>query len=967
MNSNPRPSALSHNPLLLLFLFTLQTLPADFHLPDGFSISPAADQPRVRFPMFATFDHQRRLYVAESSGLDLYSELQNLTRRCRISLLEDTDRDGIFDSSHIFAEKLVFPMGLAWREGKLYVADPPDLITLEDTDGDNRADKRAVLLTGFGHTDNGSLHGLTFGPDGWLYMTMGQPDGFRIRRSDGKIVEGKSGALLRCKPDGSELEVVCRGFENLVEIVFMPTGEIIGTDNWFSLPQDGVRDALVHLVPGGVYPLNAHARTERDSFFSGELLPALQTYPAVALSGLMRHTGRGVPIGYRDSLFSAQFNTRKIVRHNLSRHSSTFQSTDEDFLTTDDPDFHPSDLLEDADGSIIVVDTGSWYVHHCPTGRIRKTPAEGRLYRIRYPGRTTAPAVPVGRSPSDRRNIQLDPPPPTGNNSSGRQVDLSSPADEIAASLRTLARTDIPSQITNSLSHRAAHVRLAAAEVIAARKTPGVFSSLTSALANETDPLVIHALIYALHQTADTPALESLLKDPRPPVRGAALILLDQAPHRKLQPFDAIAALNSENAALRNAGLAAFQRHPEWHEHALAIVKQMLAATNTSEGLPAVREFIGPFAESEEIGRLITLTAADTSRPTALRAALLEILASRPANREDADVVAAFRSALHSIDPDLIRTALRAAPVQHLPRLEDDLTRIAHSQYDLALRLDAARALVRFRPALTEQTLSLLESALAMTNSPALRLAAAEILSTAALSTTQLERFIQSASRDRIISPSLVVSAAQRAISPAPEPLLDYLLNALDSGWQLPEATLAWLDKGFPKHSKLERLRATARQTIEDRLAKLASYEPLLEGGDPNAGHQLFLGKLACATCHRVGKHGGLVGPDLTRIGAIRSGRDLIESLVYPSATIAQGYDSYLVTLADGETLTGVRVRQHDDAFVLRDSSGAETRLHPSQFSRAERRETSLMPDGLVAALEAQEIRDLLAYLQSLE
>ena len=59
-------------------------------------------------------------------------------------------------------------MGLAWRDGKLFVADPPELITLEDTDNDGRADQRRVLLTGFGHRDNGSLHGLLFGPDGWL-------------------------------------------------------------------------------------------------------------------------------------------------------------------------------------------------------------------------------------------------------------------------------------------------------------------------------------------------------------------------------------------------------------------------------------------------------------------------------------------------------------------------------------------------------------------------------------------------------------------------------------------------------------------------------------------------------------------------------------------------------------------------------------------------------------------------------
>src|SRR5262249_26460563 len=152
---------------------------------------------------------------------------------CRIRLLEDPDEHGRFRKSSIFADKLVFPMGLAWRDGKLYVADPPDLITLEDTDGDGKADKRTVLLTGFGHKDNGSLHGLVFGPDGMLYLTCGHPDGYKLKLPGGRVLHGESGALLRCRPDGSGPEVLCRGFENLVEIAFTPRGEIIGTDNWF--------------------------------------------------------------------------------------------------------------------------------------------------------------------------------------------------------------------------------------------------------------------------------------------------------------------------------------------------------------------------------------------------------------------------------------------------------------------------------------------------------------------------------------------------------------------------------------------------------------------------------------------------------------------------------------------------------------------------------------------------------------
>src|SRR4029079_1062423 len=118
-----------------------------------------------------------------------------------------------------------------------------------------------------------------------------------------------------------------------------------------------------------------------------------------ALSGLVIEQGRGLGPEYEGDLFSAQHNTRKVGRHVFVRDGATFASTDSDFVTSDDPDFHPSDVLEDADGSLIVVDTGSWYIHHCPTGQIRNSPATGGIYRVR---RTGAKKVP------DPRGLKID-------------------------------------------------------------------------------------------------------------------------------------------------------------------------------------------------------------------------------------------------------------------------------------------------------------------------------------------------------------------------------------------------------------------------------------------------------------------------------------------------------------------------------------------------------------------------------
>src|SRR5438128_1411876 len=83
-------------------------------VPPGFVARRGAADGAVRFPMFAAFDDRGRLFVAESSGLDLYAELAAGTRKCRVRLLEDADGDGHFEASRVFADGLAFPMGLAW-------------------------------------------------------------------------------------------------------------------------------------------------------------------------------------------------------------------------------------------------------------------------------------------------------------------------------------------------------------------------------------------------------------------------------------------------------------------------------------------------------------------------------------------------------------------------------------------------------------------------------------------------------------------------------------------------------------------------------------------------------------------------------------------------------------------------------------------------------------------------------------
>src|SRR5262249_13899796 len=138
--------------------------------------------------------------------------------------------------------------------------------------------------------------------------------------------------------------------------------------------------------------------------------------------------------------------------------------------------------------------------------------------------------------------------------------------------------------------------------------------------------------------------------------------------------------------------------------------------------------------------------------------------------------------------------------------------------------------------------------------------------------------------------------------------LLDYLQAALRRGWRPDARELRPLVQALPAdlQAKAEVVLAE-RQTTEQQRARLAEFAPFLKGGDAGRGRQVFFGsKTACATCHAIGKEGGRIGPDLTKIGAVRSGPDLLEAILLPSASIAQGYESYQVIAKDGRTATGV-------------------------------------------------------------
>jgi quinoprotein glucose dehydrogenase len=177
------------------------------------------------------------------------------TEMDRVRLVEDTDGDGVADKSTVFSDGYKDPAdgiaaGVLARKGKVWLTNIPSLWLLEDTKGTGRADVKKVLSTGYGvHVAflGHDMHGLKMGPDGKLYFSIGDR-GLNVKTEGRHLFAPDTGSVLRCNPDGSELEIVASGLRNPQELAFDEFGNLFTGDN---NADGGDKARWVHLVEGG--------------------------------------------------------------------------------------------------------------------------------------------------------------------------------------------------------------------------------------------------------------------------------------------------------------------------------------------------------------------------------------------------------------------------------------------------------------------------------------------------------------------------------------------------------------------------------------------------------------------------------------------------------------------------------------------------------------------------------------------
>ncbi|QDU75806.1 Cytochrome c [Bremerella volcania] len=510
------------------------------HVPEGYKVELAAPASLVRHPMMADFDEQGRLYVAANAGenlprAELEKQLPNFIRR-----LEDTDGDGVFDQATTFADRMTFPQGCLWLDGSLYVASSGAIWKLTDTDDDGVADQRQKLVGDFGYTGNAAdVHGPFLGPEGRIYWCEGR-HGHEILDDEGKIIsKGKAARIFSCRTDGSDVQTFATGgMDNPVEIVFTPEGDMLGTVNLMYAQPRG--DCLVHWQYGGVYPREDFAESLEQEFIrTGPLLPELYNFGHVAVSGLCQFEGNGWGPDTSGSLFVTQFNTNRVVQVHLKPHKSTYEVKEvEDFLVSSDKDFHPTDVLQSPDGSLLVINTGGWFRIGCPQSSVAKSHIHGGIYRIRRTELTQQPANDtkpqrtsdiehlwqIRRKASNKSlselGKQLKSENPTIRQIAARallDVPPGPTRDQSIPQLAQLAAQGSPSERRNAIA------TLSRWEVNDDQYTSTLLEILPH---TQNDPMLHHAVILGLIRGGRRDLLRQAVLDPNPTVSGGASLAL---------------------------------------------------------------------------------------------------------------------------------------------------------------------------------------------------------------------------------------------------------------------------------------------------------------------------------------------------------------------------------------------------------------------------------------------------------
>ena len=953
---------------------------AKLKLPEGFKATMFAEEPDVQNPIGMTWDHRGRLWVAENYTYAEKPKRFEMNLNDRLVILEDKDGDGKAETRKVFSDELKMLTSVEVGRGGVWLMCPPQVLFIPDANGDDVPDgPPQVVLDGF-YVAKDNYHnfanGLRWGPDGWLYGRCGHAcparPGIPGTPEDQRAY--MKGGIWRYHPERKTVEILTNGavnswghdWDQYGEAFFINT--VIG-HLWHVIPG-------AHFIESGGTPSpnpDVYERMDMIAdhwhFDTNGKWQESRDGAANDFGGGHAHIGAMIyqadqwPETYRNKLFTMNMHGRRANVERLERAGSGYVGKHEpDVFLSDDPWFRGIEISTGPDGSGYILDWSDTGECHDLTGVHRTS---GRIYKISY-GDPKKPAL------DDLTNITPDGVERLIRNPNAwyeRQLRVrlmsSKPSKEIISKLLEIAK-----QPKNSTVHRLR--ALWNAHAIGAVATDDAL-----ALLKESDE---HLRVWGLRLLTDGLPIDSML---------------GWRPENAAKPSAELLKILPEIARTDSSGLvkltlaSTLQRLPVEDRLDLALA---LAADPSVKGDPALPNMIwyGMLSPAKKDPAVLIKLAETASSPK-----LVRWISRFLATRNDKSP-AAFNQLLGANIPQDSRSAVLDGISDAFSGISKATGPANWNTFASSIADAGSKSLVQKLSVLFGDT-KILESLRATVRDPKAKLgdrqAALDILIDAkdgevralcesVLSTPQLNANALrglALSEDPAVAKLLIAHFAD--FTPGSQGNLidvlvgrpawaEILLDEIAAG-RIPKTALPAFSarrilslKNDTLTKKLNEAWGTLNESAGDKKKAMTDLKAkltpaVLAKADLKNGRMLFSG--ICGACHTLYGQGGKLGPDLT--GSGRTNLDyLLENITDPSAVVSADYRITTVTLKDGRTLSGTLGPKTDRTITLRLPTG-DTTLETSTISKQETTAVSMMPEGLLAAFQPDQVRDLIAYL----
>jgi putative membrane-bound dehydrogenase-like protein len=1000
-----RPAAL---PLVLL-------APA-MALDQAFTINEFAGPPQANYPTAISAAPNGDLYVSS----DRNGSLGHAKKMGKIVLCRDTDNDGKADKFIDFVPDIDSPRGGHLVGGTFYVIHPPHLTSYRDTDGDGVADEVKELVDGLGggiehprgadHTTNSVRMGI----DGWLYIAVGDFGMFNSKGTDDKHVTLFGGGVARVRPDGSDLEVYSYMTRNIVDIAIAPTMDIFSRDN--TNDGKGWNTRFHHFTE-----LSNHGYPRLYQNFKDEAIVPLADFGGGSGTGGLWLDEPGFPAAFTNTLFTCDWTTGNIYHNPVTRENASYTVKQEVFLKLT----RAIDIDVDGFSRLYVADWRDGGFDHSKDGK-----PVGRIQRIVCPGEKAAQYVDVIKAKDAELPKLLASASAVQRLEASREIIARGRklADDVLAVAKDAKQSEAV-RVAAIFTYKQVLGKGATKELVALAGDAAVKEYALRALADRKGELAgVPARLFldALKDANPRVVLQALIgldrledKKVSADILAAAAPWKDKdggvSPRLRLTAITVLTRLGNDEALLaavkdpatREVALAALQ-----HLHRPEVVKGLIAMAGGTD--PDLRGAVfgalarltyqekpwdlkfwwqtrpddrGPYYETiawEETPKIIAaLEKGFAATPPAAQGDYLALLAK---NR-----LAVTELKLPGVDPVTLATGM-AKPDEATAKVLVQAAVDAKRQF--AQRVQAYKALGRVDGAAGLK--ARIEVLAAWSQEAGIPAEAGQ----------HANDFIAEAERGNQVKDLRRIAA--EGSDGVSRVAWACLLNVLGSplakdNWKnevkkiiadnpkevgffnaIAERRLTGFDQQIEAalksdNRKLVEAATAAKAAVGGAPAatdggKKVAELPLKDvaaaamagKGDPEVGKRLFT-QQGCVTCHAIDLKAEQKGPYLGAAGAKFTRDYLVDSVLEPSKVVAQGFQTFVLTMKDGSTQTGFITSEIEGVIELRNILGQVTKLKRADVDKETHVAQSMMPPGLAGTLTVAEFTSLVEYLVSLK